>query len=355
MMRNFRSTPSDRRPPVVLPLALLLVLLALPTMPWAEQPQRVAPAAFGEVFPVAKLANLNAEAGGPTIDLAAYVGKRPVVFCYWIAGHKGSEDMLQRLQALVEEYGSDKLALLGVVTERPGREAPQIIERIKELDLRVPVLNDEGFRIGQQLVVSSVPGISLLDADGQLRLTNGVSFKQTIEYNLDLEGVIRRAAKTGAIGTHGQLPRYYPVNELVGSKCPDFQAPDLQTGVVRRWHSMLDPEQVNVLVFWSVDCPHCKKTMPQINDWLKQNPGGINLVSAAKVTSDVMKTRTKEFCSVFEFDFPTLADDGRAVAEKFQVTATPTILVIRPDGVIDSVLIHGSFSDLFEAKKKELL
>ena len=319
--------------------------------------ERIAPAEFGVLFPLGVYANLNAGPGGPdTIDLADLVGKKPVALCYWIAGHERSEETMQRLQEIADEAGAGKIAVLGVVTERPGREAPQIIERIRELELHVPVINDEGFRIGQQLLVQTVPSIAILDSWGALRLTNGGSLLQTVEYDLDVAGVVRRAARTGAVGTYGQLPRYYPVTEMVGQKCPDFKAPSLKDGVVQRWATLIDPESVNVLVFWSVDCPHCKKTLPQINAWLRENPKGINLISAARVSNPTEKVKTQEFCRFYDFVFPTLVDENQQLGQLFKVTSTPTMLIIRPDGVIDAALTGGTdFVTTFERKKEELL
>jgi peroxiredoxin len=323
--------------------------------PALAQGEKVPAAAFGAPFPVATFKNLNPSAGGAMFDLATVVGKKPVVFCYWISGHTRSEKMLLDMQALVDEIGTDKVALLAVATERPGREAAAITARAQELGVKIPVLNDVGFVLGQRLVVQTVPNVAMLDSDGTLKLSNGAALIQTVEYKMDLAKVVRRAAETGAVGMYGQLPRYYPVEELVGSKCPDFKAPEVADGIVRRFYSLFDPEEVNVLVFWSVDCPHCKTTMPKINDWLKQNPEGINLISIGNAANDAQKTKTKEFCQFHKFEFPTLVDKDRKLAEMFNVTATPTMLIIRPDGVIDSVVVQGNFSQAFEKKKKELL
>jgi thiol-disulfide isomerase/thioredoxin len=336
-------------------LAILTTTLLLGSPALAQGGERVPAAVFGEPFPTATFKNLNPEHGGEMFDVASVAGKKPVIFCYWIAGQERSETILQELAKVVEDAGSDKVALLAVATERPGRDAAAISQRVKELGLKVPVLNDVGFVLGQRLVVQTVPNIAMLDKDGTLRLGNGAALIQTVEYKMDVEKVVRRAAETGSVGMYGQLPKYYPAQELIGSKCPDFKAAAIDDGIVRRYYSLFDPDEVNVLVFWSVDCPHCKKTMPQINDWLRQNPNGINLVSVSRGQNDAERNKTKEFCQFHKFDFPTLVDKDRKLAEMFKVTATPTILIIRPDGVIDSVVTQGSFSQAFEKSLRELL
>lgn len=323
----------------------------------AAAQERAATARYGEMFPAGTYQNLNAGRGEPAgFDLARVVGKKPVVFCYWIAGHERSEQTLLRLQEIAREAGGDKIAVLGVVAERPGREAPQIVQRIAEIGVEVPVLNDDGFRLGQALRVQAVPDVAVLDEAGRLMLGNAGSLRQQVEYKLDVEGVVQRAVRTGDVGAYGPMPKYYPVVEMVGAKCPDFQAAEVGNGLQRRWYNLLAEDKVNVLVFWWVDCGHCKKTLPALNEWLKQNPDSrINLISAARISNPVERTKTEEFCNYHEFVFPTLADEDRSIADKFQVTATPTFLFVRPDGVIDSVLTEGDFQTAFKAKVKELL
>jgi thiol-disulfide isomerase/thioredoxin len=285
------------------------------------------------------------------------LGKKPIALCYWIAGNSRSEKMLLDLQAMIEEMGPGKIVLYGVAMPGGKLDANQIRSRATELKLRVPVLEDEGFRIGQQVGVRTVPHVSLIDAEGVLRLANGASLQQNLEYKMDLAGAVRRAAETGTVGMYGYLPKYYPAEEMVGQKCPDFEAPALDDGVVRKWSSILDPKRVNILVFWSVDCPHCRKQLPEIDEWLKSNPGGVNLVTAAKISNDVEKSRTREYTRLNGFSFTTLMDVDRKIGQEFKVTSTPTIFIVRPDGVVDSVMLSGAidFAKTFEAKKRELL
>jgi thiol-disulfide isomerase/thioredoxin len=112
-----------------------------------------------------------------------------------------------------------------------------------------------------------------------------------------------------------------------------------------------------VLIFWSVDCPHCKVALPKLNDWLKGHADGMNVISAARVTDDATKARTAEYCKISSFSFPTFIDKDMHIGAIYQVVSTPTIVVIRPDGVVDSVLL-SSETDLgaaLEAKKREIL
>lgn len=342
---------------VVLPI--LAMALALPVAAQTTgQPAAAQPARMGEPFQPAAFPNLNAQAGGEArIDLAEVIGRKPVVLLYWIAGHPRADLALERLQALADELGADKLAVYGVAVQRPGREADVIRKRLAELGVRLPVLDDAGFRIGQQLQVQSVPSLTILDAEGRLRLSNGGALHQVLGYEETVETAIRRVAEARSIRTYGFLERYYPVKELVGKPCPDFKAPLLSNSVEQRWSSLLKSDKLNVLIFWSVDCPHCRTSLPEINDWLRNNAASFNVVTAASVVDDASKFKTKQFCEINGFVFPTLVDRDNKIGDLYQVTSTPTILIIRPDGVVDSVLLSGQqdIGKKLEEKKRELL
>lgn len=336
-------------------LAAILAGLALAGAARAADP--VSPVAFGEVFPGGKYRNLNPAAGPESIDLSTVLGRKPIILYYWIPGNPRADEVFQQIEAIVAAGGADKAALFGVVMLRPERGIEYVKIGIEKLALKAPILEDPDFKIGQMLRVQSVPNITIIDVTGKLRLTNGASLAQSLEYKMNVGTALERVVQKGSIGTYGYLDRYYPVQELVGKQCPDFKAPLLTNKIEQRWSSMLDASKLNVLIFWSVDCPHCRTSLPEINAWLKQNPEGVNVVSAAKVTGDASEVRTREFCEVNGFAFPTLMDQDLRISELYQVTATPTILVIRPDGVIDSVLMAevGKLAQALEQKKRELL
>lgn len=344
--------------------ALIVTLPSVLLAPFhAVEPEKIPMAnveqvEMGSLFPPHTFDNLNAGIAGPErIDFAKVYGKQSIVLCYWIPRNKRAEDVLLELQEYVAGLDSSKLALFSVVAQRPGMEAEVIRERAEKIGVRVPILEDAGFRLGQQLVVQYVPQISILDIEGNLRLVNGGSLKQVLGYKFTLKNAIDRVAKTGNLGTYGYLPKYYPVTELIGQNCPDFETSSLSDGSVNKWSELQDPKKLNVLVFWSIDCPHCRSKLPEINDWYVKNAPEANLVGVVKVTSDAMETQTREFLEANDIKWLTLKDDERRIARDFMVTSTPTIMIVGPDGKVDSVFVSGvvDVAAKFDQKKKELL
>jgi len=355
-----------KKPALRLPMAVSGALLALacgsgPSQAQTDslrKPELSMPGRFGETFAAGTFRNVNTQAGGPErVNLDEVLGTRPVVLYYWIAGNPRADEVFQELQKIAVDAGPEHLALYGVVFERGEHDEKAVADRVVSLSIRVPVLQDDDFRLGKRLRVQSVPNVTIFDAEGKLRLTNGASLAQMLEYKMTLGDAVKRVGETGTLGTYGFLSPYFPVKELIGKPCPDFSAPLLSNQVEQRWSSMLSPDKLNVLIFWSVDCPHCRKSLPEINDWLKANGTGMNVISAAKVTSEASRVKTKEFCELNRLVFPTLIDEDLKIANLYQVTSTPTILFIRPDGIIDSVVLNAEedFAKVAEAKKRSLL
>lgn len=330
---------------------------AAPASPAPGPVAKVGPVIPGTPFPAWTYTNVNPAAGPAKVDLATVLGKQPVMFVYWIAGNPRSEKVLQEAEALAKAAGP-KLAVFSIASPPMGStDLNPIRQRLSEMKVQVPCLNDDAFRLAQQLSVKAVPSIALVDASGALRLVGAGSPKQSVEYKLTVADAIKRLGQTGQVGTYGELPRYEPVVELFGTKPPAFDLPAAEDGIPRSSKSLLASDKVNVFVFWAIDCPHCTQFMPKLNAWVKDHRDAVNVVSLARVMNDTLKTRTQEFVRVNGFVFPTLIDKDFVVAQQYNVVATPTILILRPDGTADSIMppSETDFDKFFAAKKKALL
>ena len=70
-----------------------------------------------------------------------------------------------------------------------------------------------------------------------------------------------------------------------------------------------------------------------------------------------IRSRTRQYCELNQFVFPTLVDKTQVISHLYQVTSTPTIVIIGPNGVIDSVITSGTqdFGRKVEESKRRLL
>jgi len=67
--------------------------------------------------------------------------------------------------------------------------------------------------------------------------------------------------------------------------------------------------------------------------------------------------RTREFCEQSGFVFPNLLDRGSEISQVYGVTTTPTLVIIGPDGVVNSAITSSiaDFGSAMTRKQKELL
>ena len=344
-------------PLFLLPALATAAVVAAQTVPSPKLPSRKT-ASFGEPIPFGAYANLNAGPGGADrIDLQASVGRTPIVLCYFSAGDPRSVAVLRDVQDLAVRLGTERIAVYGVTTLSGTMDVAKLRERVRELNLRVPVLYDDGPTISFQLMILRIPSISIFDKEGRLRLSNGGSLKQALEYKMDLADAIRRVAETGRLGTYGMLPNYYPAVEMVGERYRDFEAPMAGEKGTRTLSSLFRAGMVNVLIFWAQDCPHCRKSLPAIDAWFREHPDEVNIVTAAQVSGEAGRVRTEEYVQREKLTLPTFLDQDFKIGRQYLISSTPTVFIIRPDGVIDSVLLtsEADYGAVFEAKRKQIL
>ncbi|MGF1925079.1 MAG: TlpA disulfide reductase family protein [Bacteroidia bacterium] len=89
--------------------------------------------------------------------------------------------------------------------------------------------------------------------------------------------------------------------------------------------------KVYVLNFWFINCPPCKKEIPELNELVKQykdNKDVVFLAVALDGASDL-----KEFLKTMPFDYHIIPD-GRYYTQKYGVTGYPTHVIVGKDGLI---------------------
>jgi len=340
-------------------LAALGLALLLPVPTAMAQRAVVQPLRPGDLFPANEYKIFNPQGDVLSINLADSIGKKPVVLIYWIPGNARAEKVFADLLEVTREIGPEKIDVFGIAVANPSiGVTPDVIrERVAAVGIDVPVLNDDEFPIGKSLQVRSVPNITILDKSGRLQLSNGASLSQDLEYKVDVAAAIRRVADSGKLYTYGYLPTYYPVRELEGRPAPDFTATLVQSGEETNWPGLLEDGKVNVIVFWSVDCPHCRKQLPEINAWIQENPEGTNLIGCATAMDEKDAVRTAEFCEQSGFVFNNILDRGAKISQAYGVTSTPTLVIVGPDGVVNSAITSSiaDFGSTMTRKQKELL
>ena len=141
-------------------VAVAIATLLLAGLTQAQTPaQGVEPVQIGSVYPAGTYKNLNPQVDAEMVDLSTVIGKKPVVFCYWIPGNPRADEVLQDVQAAVKNAGTDKVEFYVVVLLREDRGVEFVHQGVEKLGIDVPILEDPGFEFGLRLRVQSVPNI----------------------------------------------------------------------------------------------------------------------------------------------------------------------------------------------------
>jgi peroxiredoxin len=358
--------------PAVLLAALLLALPAIAGGPRAEEtktpptapaaPARPAAVVPGNKVPPLKLSALLPGGKQPApFDLKASLGSKPLVICYLRLGEALGEEGFLKVQGLAQGPLKGKVEFIGATNPGSKTTVAAAAERLSLLGVELPFVIDNEFELGATLGVTSAPSIALIDAGGVLRVADAKSLKQNVAPATTLLQAIQSAAKGGLVPTVARLPRYYPVEELVGEQYPDFMLKKFEgTDRVKMSEVVardLKEKKLPVLFFWHPNCPHCKKAMPAIMVGYKSYARWLDLISIVDLKNADEIRNTEDTIRAHGVTFPVLQDEDRRITDMYKVVSTPTFVFLKPDGVVDSVFTSGdiNYVTVFSAKIRSVL
>ena len=314
---------------------------------------------LGKVFPPQTVQVLMPGAATITsLDLADYLGKRPIAICYFVLGESIGEGVFQSVQKMALDELKGKIDVFATV--RPGRKMSlaEAAEKLKALGVKIPTFIDEDFKLGSALGVNATPTISFIDAKGVLRIPEAKSLKQIIGGQSTMRDVLLWAADGGAVASYGRLRRYYPANELIGEHFLDFTLKEFKGERRIKFSDVAGkPNKLTGLLFWHPNCPHCKVAMPGIVVSYATYKQKLDIISVVDIKNEEEAVNTDDTIRAHGIKFTVLEDEGKKVADMYKIVSTPTFLFIRPDGVVDSVYVSGetNYLPVFQARIKAVL
>jgi thiol-disulfide isomerase/thioredoxin len=126
-----------------------------------------------------------------------------------------------------------------------------------------------------------------------------------------------------------RLPKPRPADAFVEGKKFDGEKITDMNG--NKYDLRVANGKVYVINFWFINCPPCKKEIPELNEMVakyKENKDVVFLAIALDDRSDL-----KEFIKTLPFNY-NIVDDGRFYSSKYGIKGYPTHVIVGKDGLI---------------------
>ena len=134
-----------------------------------------------------------------------------------------------------------------------------------------------------------------------------------------------------------------------GTKAPPVKLPTVNGGTFDLGEALTRGPVA--LAFFKVSCPVCQMTFPYLERLYRKNAG--SKVQLVGVSQDP-KADTEAFMKEYGITFPTALEETSkyTVSNAYGLTNVPTVLVIAPDGTIESSSVGWYKPDMEALNKK---
>ncbi len=296
-------------------------------------------------------------------DLGTLLGRRPIAICYALLGEPIGEEGLTRFQLMASEQERVVEQLAAPIefmgATRIGRTytVETASDRLAELGITMPVILEEQLDFGRALGATAAPSMSLIDKDGILRLADARNLKQEVENETSVADALWHVARGGKLPTIMELKRYYPANDLKEHPAPDFTLKRFLGTDRVTLSDHIAENKVTALLFWHPDCKPCEAVMPGIMAGYRAFKPSINLVSVVDLKGELEARNCRDTINAHGIDFPVLEDEDKLVTNQYFIVSTPTMIFIKPDGIVDSVYTAGdaNYLPIMKARIKAIL
>ena len=90
-------------------------------------------------------------------------------------------------------------------------------------------------------------------------------------------------------------------------------------------------EKKAVLEFWATECYYCVKSIPDIEEFYKENKDKVALLAISIKESE---EKLKSFVRKKKISYPVALDSDGSIAKLYNVRGVPTVIVVDKDGKI---------------------
>lgn len=121
----------------------------------------------------------------------------------------------------------------------------------------------------------------------------------------------------------------------IGSPAPEFNLSRL-SGKTESLERLLTARRPVLLIFSDPTCVPCNALMPEVDSWAREE----QLLLFAVISRGSLEDNRKKFSQYSAVQ--VMVQDGSEISTRYQVTGTPTAILVQPDGTIGSGLATGA-------------
>ncbi len=322
---------------------MLLLLIGL----WVSPPTQAESTQKGFRFPPFKVKFIQASTPKAKPYLKDFnftdvIGKMPIVMMYFLPGHKGSETELQAIHTTANlPMFKDKIRFFAITKVSNQKELKQVFARLQQLKVTLPVLIDDSRGLLAYVTLTRhVPSYSIVTTKGYLRLSNASSLTETVRPRTSLFKLLQDVAANKEI-PYTRAPGASPNPlDLIDKKAPDYRSQPILPNTTQPPTS--SPSNLpTLLAFWSVGCPHCRTTLPPLDQYAQKNQHRFHLITYVQADDDLRKDMLKTFLTEYKLQCPILADPKGQISARYQVLTVPTFVLIGPKGFVRAMHSGG--------------
>lgn len=321
------------------------------------------------IDPIADTTTVNQFIGkqAPAFNLTSIEGvgisnadtaKSVMLLNFFAPGEYNNFEQLKRLELLRLVYGPKGVRFINICQRSPFTDVPQERQMniMSEAGLKSELVFDLGNTTGQAFFLTAYPTLVAVSKSG---IIEGV-----VEGNVsDFEARVKRMLDTLLTGRSIARPAAGPTQPnrpaltMIGQASPDFSLSLQGGGKLTRADAAGHP--ATVLNFVAPNCGFCRRQIPLVET------ARAAYESKGVLFVNVGQTMRKEFSAEdvqkvmqeLGTNLPLAHDPTNQVGRLFKVTSYPTLVILRPDGQIDDVIIGAkkNLGELLQARLDPLV
>lgn len=150
-----------------------------------------------------------------------------------------------------------------------------------------------------------------------------------------LDGVERRLAAAGLEDEEGESGPAPELGLAPGTAAPAFDVPDV-TGAYVSLDDLIAPGRPLLLLFTSPTCDSCHALLSQVAGWQDELADRLTIAVVSTGAVDTARGEARAHGIV-----RMLSDDGSVVFDAYEANATPSAVLVSPEGTISSWVAPG--------------